>query len=192
MDHRLILFTGELLALTAMVFILVGLIAVFASGFQSIAGGAPFVPMPRRKIKELLVFGGLNSQDVFFDLGCGDGRALICAVNEFGVKKAVGYDIAYWPVLKSRIIARRFISDGRIIIQRQNILKSDLSEATFIYIYLFPALVLKAAYKINKEAKTGAKILCADFKIETDRFQSIKLIKHEKIGNISVYLYEKT
>jgi hypothetical protein len=34
----------------------------------------------------------LRGPDVFFDLGCGDASILICAVREYGVKRAVGFE----------------------------------------------------------------------------------------------------
>jgi cyclopropane fatty-acyl-phospholipid synthase-like methyltransferase len=34
----------------------------------------------------------LKPSDVFYDLGCGDASVLIFAVNEFGVRKAVGFE----------------------------------------------------------------------------------------------------
>jgi tRNA1(Val) A37 N6-methylase TrmN6 len=41
----------------------------------------------------MLEIAQVSSDDVLFDLGCGDGRILIAAVKDFGAKKAVGYEM---------------------------------------------------------------------------------------------------
>ena len=41
----------------------------------------------------MLKLSDASAEDVVFDLGSGDGRLLLAAVREFGVKRAVGYEI---------------------------------------------------------------------------------------------------
>jgi cyclopropane fatty-acyl-phospholipid synthase-like methyltransferase len=50
---------------------------------------APFVPSHHEVVRKMLELAAVTSEDVVFDLGCGDGRVLLSAVNEFGVKQAV-------------------------------------------------------------------------------------------------------
>ncbi len=54
---------------------------------------APFVPSRPEVVKKMLKVANVGSEDVVFDLGCGDGRILIMAVNDFGAKKAIGYEM---------------------------------------------------------------------------------------------------
>jgi len=57
--------------------------------------------------------------------------------------------------------------------------------------YLFPKLVDKLAYKIAGECQVGTKILCPSFPIDIAKHPGFKLLKSEKIGRITAYLYEK-
>lgn len=47
---------------------------------------------PYRHKRKLLDLAKLTSSDVFFDLGCGDASILICAVRDYGAKRAIGFE----------------------------------------------------------------------------------------------------
>jgi cyclopropane fatty-acyl-phospholipid synthase-like methyltransferase len=50
---------------------------------------APFVPSPVQVIQHMLKLAELRAGEVLFDLGAGDGRAVIMAAKTFGAR-AVG------------------------------------------------------------------------------------------------------
>jgi trans-aconitate methyltransferase len=50
------------------------------------------VQLPEHSIREIFEFCKLGKDDVFYHLGCGDGRAIQIALEEYHVKKAVGID----------------------------------------------------------------------------------------------------
>jgi len=178
---QLIVLVLEIVALLLIIFI-------FVSGIHSVMAGAPFVPMKKSVIKNLLVFGELKAGDVFYDLGSGDGRVLRTA-SEFNVKIAKGYEIAHWPYLMSVYLNRKKKMKN-VEIKHGNSFNADLSDADFIYLYLFPPLVDKLAGKIEKEARAGAKILCPAFSVDTNKHPRFKLKKEAKFDTMATYLYE--
>jgi hypothetical protein len=180
----LILLIAEFIVVAAMILILV-------SGIASSIYGAPYVPIRKKLIKNLLFFGGLSAGDIFYDLGSGDGRILISAVKNFRIQEAIGYEIALWPYLKSKFLIQRAGLGNNIDIERKNFFGADLSQATLIYIYLFPRLVDRLAGKIAGECQSGTKVLCPSFPIDIARYPKFKLLKSEKVGRITAYLYEK-
>ncbi len=180
-----------LILLAAEFVITVAMILILVSGVASSVYGAPYVPIRKKLTKGLLFFGGLSAGNVFYDLGSGDGRVLISAIKDFGVEKAVGYEVALWPYLKSRSLIKHSHLDSRISVYRKNFFKTNLRETSFIYMYLFPGLVDKLAYKIASECQAGTKILCPSFPIDVAKHPEFKLLKSEKIGRIIAYLYEK-
>ncbi len=181
----LILLATELAVTIAVILILI-------SGIVSSIYGAPYVPIRKKLAKDLLFFGELSAGDIFYDLGSGDGRVLISAVKDFGVERAIGYEVALWPYLRSRFLIKRSHLDDRISVRRKNVFKGDLSGASFIYMYLFPKLVDKLAYKIAGECQIGTKILCPSFPINIAEHPKLKLLKSEKIDRITAYLYTLT
>lgn len=185
MDNLIILFAilifQILLPITVLLFLL--------SEFVSMAYGVPYVPISKKAVKEILSFGELSSHDTLYDLGCGDGRVLISGSLNFGVPKAVGYEISLWPYLKA-LLSIKYNKLFNIKVFRRNYFKADIGQATFIYLYLFPKLVDEIAYKIAKESKPDTKILCVDFPIAINRHLEFQLLKSEKIGNLTAYFYK--
>ena len=165
------------------------LIFILSSYAVSTIYGAPYIPVKKRLVKNFLAFGELSESDIFYDLGSGDGRTIFAAIEKFGVKKAVGYEIAPWPYLKSRFALYRFKLNGNIKIYRGNFLKNNLSPATFIYLYLYPKILNKAAAKLAAEIQVGAKILSITFPVDAKQNPQFKLLKNGKIGGFNVYLY---
>jgi hypothetical protein len=177
--------------LILMLAILAVFVTIFISGIISGIHGAPYVPIKKKLVKNLLEFGGVSANDIFYDLGCGDGRVLLSAVKEFGIQKTSGYEISLWPYLESKFLIWQTGINKYAKVYRQDFFKADLSCATFIYMYLFPKLVNELAVKIAKECDSGTKILCPSFQIELQKNPEFRLLKAEKIGKITAYLYEK-
>ncbi len=180
-----------LILLAAEFAVTIVVILILISGIISSIHGAPYVPIRKKLTKDLLFFGGLSAGDIFYDLGSGDGRILISAVKNFGVEKAIGYEVALWPYLKSKFLIKHSRLDGYVSIHRKNFFNDNLSGANFIYMYLFPGLVDKLAYKIAGECQAGTKILCPSFPIDIAKHPEFKLLKSEKLGIITAYLYQK-
>jgi ribosomal protein L11 methylase PrmA len=51
------------------------------------------VQLPDHSFRNIFEFVDLGEKDVFYHLGCGNGKGISIASEEFGVKKAVGIDI---------------------------------------------------------------------------------------------------
>ena len=185
MDNLIILFAILIFQILLPIMVLLFLL----SGFVSMLSGAPYVPISKKSVKEVLSFGELSSRDVLYDLGCGDGRILISGAVNFGVSKAIGYEIALWPYLKASFsIKHKGLFNIKVL--RQSIFKADISQATFIYLYLFPELVDKIASKIASESKPNTKVLCVDFPIDINQHTEFQFLKSAKLNNSTAYLYE--
>jgi hypothetical protein len=181
----------SVILILAEIFVVIGLIFIFVSGFTSHIHGAPYVPIRKKLLKELLTFGGLSESDIFYDLGSGDGRVLITAARDFRVRKAIGYEIAPWPYLKSIFLIKHLYLNNRVSVYRKNFFEGNLSDASFIYIYLFPKLVDGLAFKIANECRPETKILCPSFPINIAKHPEFELLKNGKAGKITAYLYKR-
>ena len=167
------------------------LVFVFASLIISQISGAPYVPLPKKSLKAILTAARIGESGNFYDLGAGDGRVLLEAVGSFGVEKAVGYEVAFWPYWKAAFLVRRSGLGPRIKIFRRNFFDADLSGAKTVFMYLFPKLIQKAALKLGRELKTGARVVCISFKIENPENSGFRLIKEERADKFDVFVYEK-
>lgn len=188
MNNLIILFV-VIIFQTFLLTIVLLFILFLLSALVSIARGAPYVPVSKKSIKEILSFGELSNRDILYDLGCGDGRVLISGALDFGVSKAIGCEVALWPYLKTLFLIK-YDRLSNIEITRQNCLKVSIDQATFIYIYLFPKLVDKIAYKITREARPETRILSVAFPIDISRHVELQLLKSIEFDDMMLYLYE--
>ncbi len=104
----------------------------------------------------------LKPGDIFYDLGCGDGRLVIGAVKHPGVR-GVGIDLDPRRVEESKANARAAGVSDRTTFIRQDIFQSDFRDATAIAIYLLPSLNLKLRPRFFQELKPGTRIVSHNF-----------------------------
>ncbi|MEN9208063.1 MAG: 50S ribosomal protein L11 methyltransferase [Gloeomargarita sp. GMQP_bins_120] len=129
---------------------------------EYIAKDVPFVPTPQEVVDAMLKLANVNSEDVLVDLGSGDGRIVISAVKNHGVKRAVGIEIDPALVaLSRRNIEMAGIADRAEIIQ-QNLFDADLSKYTVITMYLLPSVNLRLRPRLLR-LRPGTRIVSHAF-----------------------------
>jgi len=84
----------------------------------------------------MLDMAHVGSEDTVYDLGSGDARILIMAVKDFGVRKAVGYEIREDLCELAWHEIRRLKLQKNIKVIHGNLLEADFSQASIITIYL--------------------------------------------------------
>lgn len=123
---------------------------------------------------------GITKKDIVYELGSGDGEFILCASNDYGVKKAVGIEIDYSRYFIS-VIRKLFSNSKNAKFIRADFKRINLSDATVVYFYLVPAVIKRIMPKLLKELKPGTKILSYRYKVP------LKLVsKNEE----RIYLYE--
>ena len=106
----------------------------------------------------MLRVASLKSDDVVYDLGCGDGRIVITAVRQFGAR-GVCVDIDPQRIAESREKARAAGVNDRIRFLNQDLFETDVGEATVVMLFLSPELNVKLRPKLLRELKPGARIV---------------------------------
>jgi len=126
---------------------------------------APYVPTSPEIVKRMLEIAHVRPKDTVFDLGCGDGRILIMAVEESRAKRAVGYEIKkeLYKATLSRI-EHQGLKD-RIRLVNGDMFKADLSEATVITLYLNSSANERLKPKLERETRPGTRVVSHDFEI---------------------------
>jgi hypothetical protein len=139
--------------LSFLVFVVFQIIAEFTTD-------APFVPVPG-SVEEIIVENlGLTHDSVLYDLGCGDARMLLRAVEAHPHIRAVGVEISFFPYLLAKFRTRKF---SQITIRRENIFTTRMSDATHIFIYLYPHVFQKLMLRIRTECHLGTTLVSCDF-----------------------------
>lgn len=134
---------------------------ISVAGTLPVTKGAMYVPSAHVRIKAVFDAVPLEKDDVFYDLGCGDGRALAAAFKRFGVE-AIGYEIN--PMAFLQAWAKTRMLRG-VKVRLRNFMKEDLSRADMVFVYLFPDALHSIKEKLEKELKPGAVVVSCNFPV---------------------------
>jgi SAM-dependent methyltransferase len=124
-----------------------------------------FVPTPEDVVEQMLKLANVHKGDVVYDLGCGDGRTVIMAAKEYGVR-AVGIDINPERIKESVENAQKAKVMDRVTFRNEDLFEADIKEATVVTLYLLQSLNVKLRPKLWRELKPGTRIVSHDFDME--------------------------
>jgi SAM-dependent methyltransferase len=142
--------------------VLLGAATLFLTSPPAVAD-VPFVPTPEETVRKMLEVANAGPDDVVYDLGSGDGRIVIAAVRDFGVKRAVGIELDQALVEDSRRNARAAGVADQAQFIAGNIFEEDFSEATVVTMYLLDSVNLRLRPRLLKELRPGTRIVSHQF-----------------------------
>jgi len=125
---------------------------------------APYVPSPPQVIRQMLTLAELKPREVFFDLGAGDGRAVIMAAKDFGAR-AVGVELREDLVKKALSTVYEQGLQDRVTIVNGDMFSVDLTSADVVFLYLTTSANEKIKPKLEAELKPGVRVVSHDYEI---------------------------
>lgn len=145
----------------------------------------PFVPTPMPVVYRMLDLAGVEEGETVVDLGCGDGRILFAAAEEYGAR-AVGYEIRPSLIthIRQSVKARRL--DDLVQVVRKDLTKAPIENADVITLYLTSDLLGQIRPQLEKAIQRGARVVSHGFKIPG----LIPSEAEKKAGKI-IYLYRR-
>jgi len=123
----------------------------------------PYVPTPPDVVESMLKLGKATAGDIHYDLGCGDGRIVIAAVQKFGAARGTGYDIDPERIKEAVENAKQAGVSDKTKFILGNLFEADFRDATIITLYLLPEVNLKLRPKLLKDLKVGSRIVSHQF-----------------------------
>lgn len=125
---------------------------------------SPYVASPFPVVRQMLTLAQLNSGEVLYDLGSGDGRIIIMAAQEFGAK-AIGIELREDLVKRAREKVTELQLESRVKIIRDSLFNVDVSPADVITLYLTTSANTKVRPKLETELKPGTRVVSHDYEI---------------------------
>lgn len=168
-----------------MLWILLVIILFLASFAYAGLKGAPWVPSRRNDVERFLQLANIQSGDVFYDFGSGDGRMLVAAAGAGA--EAYGYELSLLPYLLSQI--RRFFSKdkNRIHVYFKDFRHGDCGQATLVYLFLTPSAYTRLKTTFEKELKPGTRVVAYVWPIEGWKSTAVDSLE----GRPTMYLYTR-
>lgn len=142
---------------------------------------APWWRTNRKIARAMCRLAKVSKKDVIYDLGSGDGIALIIAAKEFGAR-GIGIEIDPLRFIISTLMIHIIRVQDGIVIKRKNFFNEDLSPATIVFVYLVPKALKRLRPKFLKELRNGTLLVSFRYKA------NLPLVSYDKESDI--YLYE--
>jgi SAM-dependent methyltransferase len=167
----------NLFVLLAIIFLLLMLSAVWPPD----SPWAPWWRTSKLTARAVCRLAEIKKGDLVYDLGCGDGTALLTAAKEFGAK-GVGIEIdpfRYW-ISKVRFQKNGLSKDLKVI--RDNFFNQNIKNADVVIVYLIPKTLDKLLPKFRKELKKGTRIVSFVYEI------NLPLKAYDKENKLRLYI----
>ena len=185
MTHILIQYIVLILATLLLMFFSVFLISQFWTDISNMKlkrrFGLPYVPTSRKRLKKILEFAEISSNDKVIDLGSGDGRMVIAAAK-LGAN-ATGYELnpvlVFWSIIKIKLLKL----DKKATIIKQDLFNADLNNYNIFLLYTMPWVMDEVEMRLKNMTFDSVKIISNTFQFGD--LKPIKTATKEK-----VYLYE--
>lgn len=155
----------------------------------------PSVYTPNSIVDEIMQLAGVGSKDFVVDLGSGDGRLVIAAVEKYKARGGFGVDINPNMVLISNQNAEKAGVADRVKFYEKDLFATDVREATVVTTYLLPSVMGRLEKKLLAELKPGTRVVCHDFAFPSWRpekaigIDSLEKIQVTGLAYTQLYLY---
>ncbi len=143
--------------------------------------GAPWLPTPRSKVRDMLEFADVNQEDVLYDLGSGDGRIIVMAAKEFGAN-SIGIEVDPLRMLWSRLAIKRHKLGQKVKVIRANFFNVSLEDASVVTLYQGHEINKKIRAKLASELRSGTRVV--SYRFILDGWTPVKTNNDE-----SIFLY---
>lgn len=146
---------------------------------------APWWRTGRWIARAICKLGGVSKKDIVYDLGSGDGTALLTAAKEFGAR-GVGIEIDPLRATISKARIRAADLQNKIQVLQKNFFHVPIDKATVIFVYLVPKALLRLKPKFLSELKPGTRIVSYRYEIPY-----LPLVKKDEVHQLYLYRVPK-
>jgi hypothetical protein len=167
---------------------------VQAADVEPVKNAGPYVPSPQSVVSDMLRYADVNNRDFLIDLGSGDGRIVLTAAKVFGAR-GFGVEIKDELVTKSNEAAKNEGLADRVKFIKQDLFKTDISQATVVTMYLLPDTVNMLKDKFLTELRPGTRIISHDYPLTgwiPEKYVQMDLEDKVQISGVTttlIYLY---
>ena len=122
-----------------------------------------YVPTPTEVVDAMLKVANVRPGDVLYDLGSGDGRIPIMAVQKYNVTRATGIEINPERIAEAQENLKAAGVGDRVRFRNEDLFEANFSDATVVTLYLLPALNVKLLPKLLRDLKPGTRVVSHAF-----------------------------
>lgn len=143
-------------------------VALVFTGISTLSVSAQdvvYVPTREPVVDAMLKLANVKHTDVVYDLGCGDGRIVITAAQQYEAK-GVGIDIDPERIKEANENAEKAGVQDKVEFVLGDLFEADFSEASVVTLYLLSSLNLRLRPLLLEQLKPGTRIVSHAFDMD--------------------------
>lgn len=148
---------------------------------------APYVSSPQLVVDRMLELASVKAGDTVYDLGCGDGRVLITAVQRYNAK-AVGIEISGKLVQRVNEQVAHLGLQEQIKVIQGDLRQADFSDADVVVMYLLTGSNAEIRPQLEKLLKPGARVVSYSYAVPG--WKPSRIDKTDERHGHTIYLYQ--
>jgi SAM-dependent methyltransferase len=116
------------------------------------------VQLPEYSFRRIFKFLDLNEKDIFYHLGCGDGKGIAIASEEFNVKKAVGVENNKENIQQAeKLLKKKNLKNIELLFE--DIKTAKINDATVVLFWFTDNDVIETMMKKFESLQHGSRII---------------------------------
>jgi predicted RNA methylase len=159
-----------------------------AQQFGAMENLGPPIPTPQFVVEKMLEAGRVKPGDTVYDLGSGDGRIVITAVQKYGAK-AVGVELRPDLCDKARERIKELGLEDKASIVQGSALRVDLSAADVVTMYFLTSSNERLRPNLERWLKPGSRVVSNQFPIKGWKAAETVRVKAGSMEH-TIYVYE--
>lgn len=160
---------------------------VLAQQFSPAENLGPNIPTPPGIVERMLDMAHVKAGETVYDLGSGDGRVLVTAVQKFGAR-GVGIEINPDLCEKARASIKSLGLEDKISIIHGSALRTDLRPADVVTMYFLTLSNEKLRPNLEK-MRPGTRVVSFQFPIHGWKPMEMQIVNVSHVDR-TIYVYE--
>ena len=116
------------------------------------------VQLPEYSLRRIFKFLNLNEKDIFYHLGCGDGKGIAIASEEFNVKKAVGVENNKENIQQAeKLLKKKNLKNIELLFEDVKTVK--INDATVVLFWFTDNDIIETMMKKFERLQHGSRII---------------------------------
>ena len=116
------------------------------------------VQLPEYSLRRIFKFLDLNEKDIFYHLGCGDGKGIAIASEEFNVKKAVGVENNKENIQQAeKLLKKKNLKNIELLFEDVKTVK--INDATVVLFWFTDNDIIETMMKKFESLQHGSRII---------------------------------
>ena len=116
------------------------------------------VQLPEYSFRRIFKFLDLNEKDIFYHLGCGDGKGIAIASEEFNVKKAVGVENNKENIQQAeKLLKKKNLKNIELLLE--DIRTAKINDATVVLFWFTDNDIIETMMKKFENLQSGSRII---------------------------------